>query len=57
MFMFLAIIISSGGGGAGWVHEWLPVGSSHGAFFVLLENPLVPVRSPETKRGAFFSHH
>jgi hypothetical protein len=28
-------------------------GSSHGAFFVALENPLVPFRSPETKRGAF----
>jgi hypothetical protein len=25
MFVFLAIVISSGGGEAGWVHVWLPV--------------------------------
>jgi hypothetical protein len=25
MFVFLAIIISSGGGGASWAHVWMPV--------------------------------
>jgi putative effector of murein hydrolase LrgA (UPF0299 family) len=54
MFMFLAIVISSGGGGAGWVHVWLPVQAvAMVLFFVLLENPLVPIRSSKTKRGAF----
>jgi hypothetical protein len=31
----LAIIISSGGGGAGWVHVWLPVQAVAMALFLL----------------------
>jgi hypothetical protein len=53
MSVFLAIVINSGGGGAGWLLVWLPVQAEPWCFFVLLENPLVPVRSPKTKRGAF----
>jgi putative effector of murein hydrolase LrgA (UPF0299 family) len=54
MFVFLAIVISSGGGEAGWVHVWLPVQAvAMVLFFVLLENPLVPIRSSKAKRGAF----
>jgi hypothetical protein len=54
MFVFLAILISSGGGGAGRVHVWLPVQAvAMVLFFVLLENPLVPIGSSKTKRGAF----
>jgi hypothetical protein len=50
----LGDVISSGGGGAGWVHVWLPVQAlTMVPLSILLENPLVPLGSPKTKRGDF----
>jgi hypothetical protein len=42
VFVFLAIVMSSGGGGAGSCMGVAAGAGSQGAFFVLLENPLVP---------------
>jgi hypothetical protein len=61
MFVFLPIVMSSGSVGAGSVHGCGCQCRQPGCFFlILLENPLVSVRSSGTKGeggGAFVSHH
>jgi hypothetical protein len=43
VFVFLAIVMSIDGGGAGSCMGVAAGAGSQGAFFVLLENPFVPV--------------